>query len=169
MERRGDFHDLQAWQEQLGGHAQWAITQHRLNEKHVFHLHQCSHEGSNWKCSWKEITLCVWVGSLWKTEMTPANFYFARHRQAFLILTSSGHLLCYPCMLKTLTGYSLLLQMSGGANKSCYILSVAHYPNVCNVHYDWWNEAWHDAVEDCHFLLFAESVIEGWLRLFLRV
>lgn len=48
MEGRGDFHDLQAWQEQLGGHAQWAITQHRQNEKPAFHLHQRSHEGSKW-------------------------------------------------------------------------------------------------------------------------
>lgn len=40
MERRGDLCDLQAWQEQLGGHAQSAITQHRQNEKAAFHLHQ---------------------------------------------------------------------------------------------------------------------------------
>lgn len=53
MDSRGDVRDLQAWQEQLGGHAQWAITQRRQNEKTAFHLHQHSHEGS--KCSWKEI------------------------------------------------------------------------------------------------------------------
>lgn len=55
MERWVDFHDLQGWQEQLRGHAHWAITQHAQNENTAFHLHQHSHEESKWKSSWKEM------------------------------------------------------------------------------------------------------------------
>lgn len=45
MARRRELHDLQAWQEQLGLHAQSAITQYTQSKNTAFNLHRCSHGG----------------------------------------------------------------------------------------------------------------------------
>ena len=144
MERRGDFHDLQAWQEQLGGHAQWAITQHRLNEKHAFHLHWCSHEGASGSTAEKRYSLFP-ARKPMKSWKWPMDLDFAWHRRAFLAQT--WPLLFSSCVLSwwwTLDSCRIHFTNIKGC-MFCYFLLINSWKCVITtVHDNWWNDTQHD-------------------------
>lgn len=109
MEKRGDVSDLQAWQEQLGGHAQWAITQHRLNEKPAFQLHQCIHERVR-----VSGTVAEKRYPLFPTREPIKSWnslcIFILHDKVEHFLAQTGPLIFFPCLLlwwRTLKTYRI--------------------------------------------------------------